>query len=203
MAKEKKENLIVNPIVNPGSMALETLKQAKFTEPKKLRKPGGEEKEVERRLVLEGAGLVGLEKREENQEWAGIFNHYVKVAGASLQLGRLLKLNGHPIDLQLTLNAALLSHSGRRQYDEAMWYPDHVDNADKKKAEGDTKIGFENLKSKNMPPELLEIIAAHGLGTITSFEKAAISTWENRLPLYLDFRISQEPMSMKARFADL
>ncbi len=187
------------PILGPSSNVLEALRSATFTEPKHLRKPNGQE--ITTRLVREGAGMAGLEDRVENQEWAGIFNHYVKTAGASLQLGTLLKLNGQEVDLQLMLDTVMLSHSGRRQYDEATWYPDEVDHAAEKRETGDTRIGLDSLRDKNLPPELIEMISVHGLGTIFPFE--ATKTWNEKLPLYLDFRIAQNAMPMEQRFVDL
>lgn len=186
-------------ILGPSSTVLEVLKEGTFTEPKTLRKPNGQETTT--RLVVEGAGMVGFEDRRENQEWGGIFNHYVKIAGASLQLGRLLQLNGQKIDLQLALDTVIVSHSGRRQYDEATWYPDEVDNAVEKRGMGDTTIGLSNLKDKNLPPELIEMVSVHELGT--SYPYDATDTWNKKLPMYLDFRISQKAMSMEQRFADL
>lgn len=187
------------PILGPSSISLKALKEASFTKPKHVHKPSGQE--ITTRLVREGAGMVGLEDRVENQEWAGIFNHYVKTAGGSLQLGRLLQLNGQDVDLQLMLNTVMLSHSGRRQYDEATWYPEQVDNATKKRELGDTQIGLANLQSKHLPPELIDMISVHGLGTIYPFE--ATKTWNEKLPMYLDFRIAQNAMPMEQRFIDL
>lgn len=195
MTEVKKDNLILGP----SSNVLEALKGGVFTESKHLQKPNGQQ--VTTRLVTEGVGMVGLENPRENQEWAGIFNHYVKTAGASLQLGRLLQLNGENIDLQLMLDTVMLSHSGRRQYDEANWYPNEVDDAEEKKKAGDTQIGLSTLQDANLSSELLEMIAVHGLGTIVPFD--ATKTWNEKLPLYLDFRISQGPMSMDQRFMDL
>lgn len=178
------------PILGPSSISLKALKEATFTEPKHVRKPSGQE--ITTRLVREGAGMVGLEDRVEDQEWAGIFNHYVKTAGASLQLGRLLQLNGQEVNLQLMLDTVMLSHSGRRQYDEATWYPEQIDDAAKKRELGDTQIGLANLQSKHLPPELIDMISVHGLGTIYPFE--ATKTWNEKLPMYLDFRIAQNAM---------
>ena len=195
MAEAKGED----PIIGPSSNVLETLKDATFTKSEHLLKPNGQE--ITTRLVREGAGMVGLEDRIENQEWAGIFNHYIKTAGASLQLGRLLKLNGEQVDLQLMLDTVTLSHSGRRQYDEATWYPEQIDDAAQKRELGDTQIGLENLQSKHLPPELIDMISVHGLGTTYPFE--ATKTWNEKLPMYLDFRIAQNAMPMEQRFVDL
>lgn len=192
----------IEVVTGPNSRVIEALK-GRVSESKEVisHKPGSQGQKVKVRLVEEGAGMVGLNDREDNREWAGIFNHYVKTAGASLQLGKLLKLNGQEVDLQLLLNTVMLSHSGRRQYEEATWYPDEVDRAEEKREMGDTQIGLSNLKNKNLPPELLEMISVHGLGTIFPFE--ATKTWNQKLPIYLDFRIAQNAMPMDKRFVEL
>lgn len=187
------------PVLGPSSNVLEALKEGTFTEAKTLHKPNGQE--ITTRLVVEGAGMVGLEDRRENQEWAGIFNHYVKTAGASLYLGRLLQLNGQEVDLQLMLDTVTISHSGRRQYDEATWYPQEVNNAAEKQEAGDTHIGLAILKQKNFSPQLLETVSVHGLGMLFPFGETR--TWNQILPLYLDFRISQNATSLEKRFIDL
>lgn len=186
-------------VIGPSSSVLEVLGEAKFTKPKHLQKPNGQV--INTRLVLEGVGMVGLEDRVENQEWAGIFNHFVKTAGASLQLGRLLQLNGQRVDLQLMLDTVMLSHSGRRRFDEKTWYSKKVNKASKKREMGDTEIGLANLKNKDLAPELLEMVSVHGLGLSYPFE--AVKNWNQKLPMYLDFRIAQNPMPMEQRFIDL
>lgn len=189
-------------VTGPNSRVIEALK-GRVSEPKEVisHKHGSQGQKVKVRLVEEGAGMVGLKDWEDNREWAGIFNHYVKTAGASLQLGKLLKLNGQEVDLQLLLDTVMLSHSGRRQYDEATWYPEEINDAARKREMGDTQIGLSNLRDKNLPPELLKMISVHGLGTIFPFE--ATKTWNEKVPLYLDFRIAQNAMPMEQRFVDL
>ena len=188
-----------SPILGPHSNILEALTGAEFTLPKQLIKPNGQK--ITTRLVKEGVGMAGIEDTVENQEWAGIFNHFVKTAGASLQLGRLLGLNGQDVDLQLMINTVMLSHGGRRQYDEATWYPYDVDNAEDKRQMGDVLIGLANLKNKNLPDNLIHMISVHGLGNSYPFD--ATENWNEKLPMYLDFRIAQNPMPMQQRFIDL
>lgn len=186
-------------VIGPNSFALEALRYAEFTEPKSLTKPNGQE--IRTRLVIEGAGMVGLSDRVENKEWAGMFNHYMKVGGGYLQLARLLQLNGHQVDLQLAVNTTTLSHNGRRQLDEANWYPQEVTNAAEKQKMGDTKIGLENMRRLNLPAELIRAVSVHEIGGIFPFEDT--KTWNEILPMYLDFRISQDAMTKEDRFRDL
>lgn len=183
----------------PSSYVLEVLREGKFTEPISLRKPSGQE--VTTRLVREGVGMIGFTDRGENREWAGIFNHYIMTAGASLKFGRLLELNGQIVDLRLMIDTVTASHLGRRLYDEATWYPQEVSNAEEKQKMGDTHIGLAILKQKGCPLELLETISVHGLGTIFPFGET--KTWNQILPLYLDYRISQNTTSLAQRFIDL
>lgn len=189
-------------ITGPSSRVIEALK-GRVSEAKKVisHKHGSRGKKVEVRLVEEGAGMVGLKDREDNKEWAGIFNHIVKTAGASLKLGRLLQLQGLDVDPRLLLNTVMVSHSGRRQYDEAQWYPQDVKDASEKRQKGDVIIGLDLLKDKNLPDELMEMVSVHGLGKDYPFER--VDSWNKKIPMYLDFRISQNAMSMEQRFVGL
>lgn len=183
--------------IGPSSNILEALGGISFSKPKHLRKPNGQD--ITTRLVREGSGMVGLEDRVENEEWAGIFNHYLKVAGASLQIARLLKLNGQEINPQLVLDSVVLSHSGRRQYDEAVRYPDQVDKAKTKQEIGDMQVGLNILKDKDLPSELLEMLSIHASPVLLE----ATKTWNEKLPVYLDHRIAQNAMSLEQRYIDL
>ena len=191
----------IETITGPNSDVIEALK-GKISDPKEVisNKPGSPGPRTVR-IAEKGPAMIGLENLDDNREWAGIFNHYVKTAGASLQLGKLLKLNGQEVDLQLLLNTVMLSHSGRRQYDEATWYPHDVKNASEKKQEGDVIVGLDLLRDKNLPDDLMEMVSVHGLGKDYPFEK--MDSWNKKIPLYLDFRISQNAMPMEQRFVDL
>lgn len=191
----------VEPITGPDSNVIAALK-GKISDPKEVisNKPGSLGKRIVR-IAEEGPAMIGLEDLGDNREWAGIFNHFVKTAGASLELGMLLQLQGLDVDPRLLLNTVMISHSGRRQYDEATWYPQDVRGASEKKQEGDVAIGLDLLKDKNLSGELIEMVSVHGLGTIYPFEK--MDSWNKKIPMYLDFRISQNAMSMEQRFVDL
>lgn len=193
--------LNIEVITGPNSNVIEALR-GEVSGPKEVisNKPGSPGKRTVR-VAEKGPAMIGLKNLEDNREWAGIFNHYVKTAGASLELGILLQLQGLDVDPRLLLNTVMISHSGRRQYDEATWYPQDVKNASEKKQEGDVAIGLDLLKDKNLPDELMEMVSVHGLGTIYPFEK--MDSWNKKIPMYLDFRISQNAMPMEQRFVDL
>jgi predicted porin len=108
----------------PEGKILEVLKgKTKSFESVVSQKPGREGVLPNVMLVEEGSGMVGLEKAEENREWSGIFNHILKTARVATFLAERLKEVGVPIDPNNVLNTILVSHSGRRQWDEARWYP--------------------------------------------------------------------------------
>jgi hypothetical protein len=164
-------------------------------------KPATTGEEVQVRLVESGAGMVGLENREDNKEWSGIFNHIVKTARVATFLAEELKKTGVQVDPSLVLNTILVSHAGRRQWDESNWYPDVIENAGEKAKGGDQKLATQVLKKAGISEEIMDIVDAHGIGTIYPIEK--MDTWEKKLSLYADFRTSQTIMSLRERFEDM
>lgn len=189
-------------LVRPSSKTLEAL-EGKVSDPVKTisHKPGSEDKEVTVRLVQEGAGMAGLKEREDNKEWSGIFNHLVKTARVATFLAQELRKRGKNVSPNLILNTVLISHAGRRQWDEANWYPNVVESAQEKAAMGDQPLATPVLEKAGIPREIMEIVEAHAVGTQYPIER--MDTWEKKLALYADFRVSQNSMSLRDRFDDL
>lgn len=156
---------------------------------------------VEVSLVREGSGLIGLENAADNQEWAGIFNHILKTARVATFLGEQLCEKEEPVDPDYILNTILVSHAGRRQYDEATWYPSVVTDAAQKVNAGDTAITLDLLSYVHIPPKIIEGVKAHGIGT--SYPISQMDTWEKILAAYADFRVAQHVMPLQERFDDL
>src|SRR5260221_1639195 len=163
-------------------------------------KPGSRGQVVKVPLVKEGSGMIGLKNAADNQEWAGIFNHILKTARVATYLGELLRKEGEVVDLDCVLNTILVSHAGRRQYDEATWYPSVVPDAAQKVEGGDTAIALGLLSHAHIPPLITEGVKAHGGAT---YPVGQIDTWEKILTAYADFRVSQHVMSLQERFDDL
>ncbi len=164
-------------------------------------KPDSEGQIVKVSLVEEGSGMIGLENAIDNQEWAGIFNHILKTARVATFLGEQLYEKGETVDPDCILNTILVSHAGRRQYDEATWYPSVVFNAAQKVEAGDTAITLDLLSHAHIPPIIIEGVKAHGIGA--TYPVSQMNTWEKILPAYADFRVSQHVMSLQERFDDL
>ena len=188
-----------HPVLGPSSLSLEILVDGVFTEKMNLQKTNGQE--VSTRLVLEGSGMAGLEDPLENREWAGMFNHYAKTAGVTLLLAELLKLNGHEVDPQLLLDGVMVSHNGRRQTDEAQFYKDQVKGSEERASNRDDYVSNNNLLRFGAPQDLIDIVSVHGLGRSFPFEDAR--TWSQKLPLYLDYRITQTPVTLDQRLEGL
>ncbi|MEK7573631.1 MAG: hypothetical protein AAB531_04370 [Patescibacteria group bacterium] len=188
--------------VRPVSQTLEAL-EGEVSDPvtTNSQKPGNEGQKVTVRLVREGAGMAGLEEREDNKEWAGIFNHLVKTARVSTFLAQELQKVGENVNPNLILNTVLISHAGRRQWDEANWYPEAVENAEEKAKMGDQPLAIPVLEKAGTPTEIMEIVESHAVGTQYPIER--MDTWEKKLALYADFRVSQNLMNLDERFEDL
>lgn len=137
----------------------------------------------------------------DNQEWAGIFNHVLTTARVATFLGEQLREKGEAIDSDCILNTILVSHAGRRQYDEATWYPLVVSDAARKREAGDTAITLHLLANTRISPTIVENARAHGIGN--AYPISQMDTWEKILSAYADFRVSQHVMSLQERFDDL
>jgi hypothetical protein len=191
-----------NTIPFPDSQSLSALKGT-VSEPITTisHKPGKEGQTVQVRLAEKGAGMIGLENQEDNKEWSGIFNHIVKTARLATFLAEELNKTGVEVNPDLVLNSILVSHAGRRQWDESNWYPDVVENAKVKSAGGDQPLATQVLTDVGIPEEVMEVVDAHSIGTRYPIER--MDTWEKKLSLYADFRTSQNFMGLRERFDDL
>lgn len=163
-------------------------------------KPATSGQEVTVRLVQEGSGMAGLEAWEDNKEWGGLFNHIFKTDRVATFLGQELQRQGEDVDPRLILNPITVSHSGRRLYDEATWYPDVVADAAVKVVEKDQRITEELLAGANLPKSVIEVVRAHGF--VLFYPIDTVDSWEKKVSLYADFRVSQNVMSLGARFED-
>ncbi len=190
------------PSVVPSGHILKVLKGTVIGPVETLsEKPTTKGQTVSVYLASEGSGMVGLEDAGDNREWAGILNHILKTARIATFLSEELKESGEEVDTGTLLNTILVSHSGRRQYDEATWYPAVVQDSGAKKQAGDTQIALELLEKAGVLPTIIENVRAHGVGT--TYPISQMDTWEKKLALYADFRVSQGVMPLAERFEDL
>ncbi|MBI5221724.1 MAG: hypothetical protein HY979_02895 [Candidatus Magasanikbacteria bacterium] len=147
-------------------------------------------------LVKEGSGIIGLREVHENKEWSSLFNHFVKTARVATYLAERLRAVGVKVDPKQVLNSMLVSHVGRRQWEEARRYPEQIKDAEKKVKSGETAINVALLMDVGVSSVIINNIAAHG----TRNPKVDLDTWEKKLGLYADFRVAQNLMTLEERF---
>src|SRR3989344_9494379 len=88
-------------------------------------KPGPDyRKTVTVQLALEGPAMYGLTDWRDNKEWSGITNHVLLSARYAVYFAQRLAQAGYNVNPQRILDGMIDSHAGRRQWDEAGWYPD-------------------------------------------------------------------------------
>jgi hypothetical protein len=113
-------------------------------------------------FVEKGSGMFGLTNFYDNMKWAGIFTHLVLSARYSLYIGEQLQEKGYKVNLQTMLDSMLLSHTGRRQSDEAGEYKGLI-GKDAYKKRANTKnelLGLEILEENKVPAEVLTQVRA-------------------------------------------
>jgi hypothetical protein len=156
-------------------------------------------------VVEEGSGMMGLINAQDNKEWAGIFNHTLKTTRLAVMIAEAAKEKGIVVDAQLIMDAHLNSHTQRRSWDEAHWYPGlNPRLIDPAKVTAEV-MGVQYLREKNAPEKVIEIVEAlaHGSGTFGErTPSVAELTWEARIATYADHRTDQAIRALGERMGD-
>lgn len=162
-------------------------------------KNGSQGQEVEVCIVEKGPGMIDLDNWKDNKEWSGIFNHVLLCARYSAYFAEKLLNKGCNIDPQIDLDAMIVSHAGRRQWDESNWYPEIVINAVEKKKKPNEQLGLELIKGK-VPDNVYNLVAALGYER----EKCPVGleiydSLEYKIASYVDHRTTgkYEPMNVR------
>lgn len=186
----------------PQSLILETLK-GKVSAPQETvsHKVGEEGKRVTVSIIEEGSGLAGIEWGAEFRTFAGLFNHILTTARVATYLACELQKKGEKVDPDALLNTVLVSHAGRRQWEEARAYPEIVVGVKEKASVDNTDIALDLLKKAGITPVIIENVEAHKFPHAYPWEK--MDTWEKKLALYCDFRIGQDVTSVDECMEDL
>lgn len=154
------------------------------------------------RIAIVGPCMFGLLDENDKKDWYGIFNHQVTIARYSSFLACECEKRGVKVDPQEILNGCLISHSGRRQWDEARWYPQVV-----KEIIGENQINYRaNISSEELSVRLLEdkvkiknaVIFVKNLWEIDNFDPNAFGALFTR---YIDHRIGQDYESLNKRMS--
>lgn len=162
-------------------------------------KPGSEGEIVEVRLARNGPGLFGLTDWRDNREWAGITNHGIMSARYAVYFAQKLAEAGHDVNPQRILDGMIISHPGRRQWDEAIWYPEAVPDPEVKKGMSNETLGMHLIQGK-VPQEAFELVVALGHNVEGfSVDPAIYQSWDFKLAIYVDHRTAQSYESLNTR----
>lgn len=191
---------MVSERVRPKSEVLEALK-GQISEPLTTisNKPGKVGEEVSVRVVKEGPGMVGLCDFYDNREWAGILNHVLLSARYATYFSKKLCEAGFESNPRRVLNGMLVSRPGRRQWDEAGWYPEIVENAQEKRNISNETLGMQLIKDK-VPQDVFELVVALG-HNVEGFavDPSVYDSWDFKIAIYVDHRTAQkyEPLNIR------
>jgi hypothetical protein len=165
------------------------------------KKPDQKDELVTLRLVEEGAGLWGLDDWRDSREWSGIQNHMWFTARYASHLAGQMNERGYPTDPRLVASAMCVSHAGRRQWDEARWYPEAVPDAQAKASVTNETLGLRLIHGK-VPDDVFDLVTALAHTTdeqSPAIDPAVLSTWNYRIAQYVDHRTTQQYESLAGR----
>lgn len=165
-------------------------------------KPGFEGKQVEVRVVRDGPGLFGLTDWEDNKEWSGITNHILLSARYAVYFAQKMHDAGYEANPQRILDGMIVSHPGRRQWDEAGWYPDAVEDAQTKRSISNETLGMQLIQGK-VPEDAFELVVALGHNVEGfSVDPSIYDSWDYKLAIYVDHRAAQKYEPLNTRMGD-
>lgn len=166
-------------------------------------KPGFEDKLVVVRLARSGPCMFGLTDWEDNKEWAGIFNHVLLSVRYSIHFAQRMAQVGYETNPQRILNGMIVSHAGRRQWDEAHWYPEVVENAEAKRSVSNETLGMHLIQGR-VPQDAFELVVALGHNVEGfSVDPSIYHSWDFKTAIYADHRTSQKYEPLNTRMGDL
>jgi len=171
-------------------------------------KPGQVGQEVEVRLAVDGPGMFGLEDWRDNKEWSGVFNHVAMSARLADHLAQCLQSSGQMVDRQTLMDSMIASHPGRRQWDEAGWYPDVVaklvgtEERWLRANMTNEQLGLRLIGNK-VPNEVFNLVAALAHGPYSNMiPEEVYRSPEYKLAIYADHRTSQKFEPLNTRIGD-
>lgn len=191
------------PEIFPDPRVVDALR-GEISEPIKTisHKPGSEGKLVEVRLAKEGPGLFGLTDWRDSKEWSGITNHSLLTARYSVYFSQRMTKAGYETNPQRSLNGIIVSHAGRRQWDEAGWYPEAVEEAEVKRSISNETLGMRLIQGK-VPQDAFELVVALGHNVEGfSVDPSIYESWDYKLAIYVDHRTAQKYEPLNTRMGD-
>lgn len=165
-------------------------------------RPGSEGQLVTVRLAQEGPCMFGLTDGQDNRKWAGIFNHSIRTARYAAHLAQVLAQRGYEINPQRILDSMVVSHAGRRQWDEAGRYPYAISGAAAIRSISNETLGMQLIQGK-VPQEVFELVVALGHNVESfSVDSSIYDSWDYRIAIYVDHRTTQRYEPLHTRMGD-
>ena len=166
-------------------------------------------KTVQVRLATEGPGMFGLTDMRDNREWSGIINHTLTTGLYAVHFAEELIRAGYAVDRQAILDGMIVSHAGRRQWDEAGWYPEGVSQLvgenEQKRRRGlsNETLGMQLIQGK-VPDNAFKLVVALGHNVEGfSVDPAIYKSLDFLLTIYADHRTTQKYEPLNTRMGDL
>src|SRR3989344_5611307 len=157
---------------------------------------------VKVRIAKEGPGLFGLTDWEDNKEWSGITNHVLLSARYAVYFAQKMRDAGFETNPQRILNGMIVSHPGRRQWDEAGWYPEAVEDAEAKRSISNETLGMRLIQGK-VPQDAFELVVALGHNVEGfSVDPAIYDSLDYQIAIYVDHRAAQKYEPLNTRMGD-
>lgn len=146
--------------------------------------------------------MFGLTDWQDNKEWSGIFNHSVLSARYSVHFAQQLQETEYSVNAQQILDGMIVSHTGRRQWDEAGWYPEVIPDAEKKRTNSNETLGLKLIQGK-VPQDVFGLVSALGHNVEEfSVDPSVYNSLEYKLTSYVDHRTTQQYESLHTRMGD-
>jgi len=156
---------------------------------------------VTTRIVTGGAGLAELKDPKDMVEWSGVVNHVLFSTRIATHYAAVLQSAGHNINSEVVLNAGIVSHLGRRPWDEANWYPEIVSHYQETLAHTNESLGVKMLEDANTTNSILQVVQglAHGYDT----DPAIYQTIEYRLFSLVDHLVTETVHPYEVRMGNI
>lgn len=189
--------------IRPKGQVLEALKGV-VSEPVTTvsRKPQENGKTVTVRLAEEGPSMTGLTDWEDNREWFGINTHQWLTGRIAGEFSKQMAASGYDTNPSRVVNTMLVSHTGRRTWDEAGWYPEAVDGAQEKRSVSNETLGIRFIQGK-VPQDVFELVVALG-HNVEGFnvDPAIYDKWDFKIAIYVDHRTTNRYEELNTRMGD-
>ena len=154
------------------------------------------------RVAKAGPAMLGLADAIDNREWSGINNHIWLSARYATHFSQGLKAAGYDTNPDRVLNGMLDSHPGRRQWDEAGWYPQAAPDAAEKGSISNETLGMRLIQGK-IPQDAFELIVALGHNVEGfSVDPSIYESWDYKIAIYTDHRTAQNYGLLNERMGD-